>query len=408
MMLIKIAWRNIWRSKLRSSVVLLAIASGLIGGLFTSAWMNGLAKRRVKDAFSIETAHIQFHHPEFADNFDVKKTINLSNEKLDEISKIKGVKAVTSRIKTQAMAATANKNSGVTIVGINPETEKNVFKLYEKIDSVNGDFFETEKRNSIVISKALAKELKVKLKSKIVLTFQDYKGEITGAAFKVIGIYKTDNRPWDKMHVFVKDKDLRRVLELPENQSHEIDILLDNSANASIVSEQLQSKYPDVLCEDWSDIQPYLKFISEYMDVYMGIFMIIILAALGFGIVNTMLMVILERTKELGMLMAIGMSKARIFYMIMLETVFLSLVGAVIGEFISMLVINYYGTAGLDFSAWADGLESVGYSAISYPELEIFRYLQITVLVVVTGILASIYPAIKALKLNPVEALRTE
>ena len=80
MLLIKIAWRNIWRSKLRSAVVMLAIASGLVGGLFSSAWMNGMAKQRVKDTFSIETAHIQFHNPEFADNFDVKKTILSSPE----------------------------------------------------------------------------------------------------------------------------------------------------------------------------------------------------------------------------------------------------------------------------------------------------------------------------------------
>ncbi|MCK5906441.1 MAG: ABC transporter permease, partial [Flavobacteriales bacterium] len=257
MMLLKIAWRNIWRSKLRSAVVLLAIASGLVGGLFSSAWMNGMANQRVDNAFSIETAHIQFHNPKFADNFDIKRTINSTDEKLKELSETDGIKAATSRIKVQAMAATANKNSGVTIVGVNPKTEKEVFELYNKIDSTNGDFFESKKRNPIVISKALAKELKAKLKSKIVLTFQDYNGEITGAAFKVIGIYKTQNSPWDKMHVFVKDSDLRKVLDLPEGQTHEIDILLDDFTQATAISKQLQEKYPDILSEDWAEIQPY-------------------------------------------------------------------------------------------------------------------------------------------------------
>jgi ABC-type lipoprotein release transport system permease subunit len=406
-MLIKIAWRNIWRSKLRSVVVLLAISSGLVGGLFSSAWMNGMANQRVRNAFSIETAHIQLHNPHFADNYDVKKTITSTSEKLKDLSEIKGVKAVTSRIKTQAMAATANKNTGVTIVGVNTKTEREVFKLYNKIDSIDGDFLESEKRNPIVISKALAEDLKVKLKSKIVLTFQDFNGEITGAAFKVVGIYKTQNSPWDKVHVFVKDKDLRSVLDLPENQSHEIDIIVDDYTQADEISASIQKKYDDVLSEDWSQIQPYLSFISDYMDVMMGIFIVIILAALGFGIVNTMLMVILERTKELGMLMAIGMSKQRIFKMIMLETVFLAVVGAVVGEFISMLLIAYYGVVGINIASLAEGLESVGYSATSYPILETYKYLQITVMVVITGILASIYPAVKALKLHPVEAIRT-
>ncbi len=407
MLLIKIAWRNIWRSKLRSSVVMLAIASGLIGGLFSSAWMNGMAKQRVNDTFAIETAHIQFHNPEFSDNFDVKKTILTTNSKLEELSKTEGIKAVTSRLKTSAMAATANNNMGVTIVGVHPKTEKEVFGLYQKIDSSSGDFFDTKKRNSIVVSRALAKELKVKLKSKIVLTFQDYNGKITGAAFKVIGIYKTTNSVWDKMHVFVKDTDLRKVLELPEDQSHEIDILLDDYNQAELISEQLQIKYPDILSEDWSEIQPYINFITKYMDVMMGVFMLIILGALGFGIVNTMLMVILERTRELGMLMAIGMTKKRVFAMIMFETIFLALVGALVGEFISMLLINHYGKTGIDLSSMADGLEAIGYSALTFPALESFKYVQITVMIFVTGVLASIYPAIKALKLDPANAIRT-
>ena len=154
-------------------------------------------------------------------------------------------------------------------------------------------------------------------------------------------------------------------------------------------------------------MSPYLSLMSGYMDTMMGLFMIIILGALGFGIVNTMLMVVLERTKELGMLMAVGMNKRKVFLMIMLETIFLALVGAVIGEILSVLLINYFNKAGIDLSSVAEGMESVGYAAITYPILEGYRYIQITVLVICTGIIASIYPALKALKLHPAEALRS-
>lgn len=407
MMLIKIAWRNIWRSRLRSIVVIFAIASGLLGGLFASAWMNGMATQRVKDIFSIETAHIQIHHPEFADNFDVRKTIPDIKNKIKEISTTSGVKAVTIRLKSTGMAATANKNTGVTINGVDPESEMQVFSLFEKIDSIDGNFFLSNKKNSIVISKALAKELNAKLKSKIVLTFQDYNGEITGAAFKVTGLFKTANSPWDKMNVFVQNKDLRKVMEIPMDQAHEIDILLNDYSQAESISSTFNKKFPDSISEDWSEIQPYVNFITSYMDVMMGIFMVIILAALGFGIVNTMLMVILERTRELGMLMAIGMTKKRVFIMILLETVLLALVGAVLGEIISILIINYYGSSGIDLSSMAEGLEAVGYNPVTYPYLESYRYVQITILVIITGVLASLYPAIKALKLDPANAIRT-
>ncbi|MCA0933743.1 FtsX-like permease family protein [Lutimonas saemankumensis] len=407
MVLTKIAWRSIWRSKLRSSVVIFAIASGLLGGLFSSAWMNGMAKQRVENTFVYETGHMQMHHPDYAENKDVKKTITEVNTKIRELLDYPGVRAVTKRVLVTGMSATANKNMGVNIVGVDPLEEKEVFRIYQRIDSLSGNFFDAEKKNSIVISKALADELKARLKSKIVLTFQDYNGEITGAAFKVVGLFKTDNNPWDQTHVFVRNQDLARVLEMPENQAHEIVMVLDDFEQAGAMVTGLQSKFPDDKVEDWAEISPYLSLMSGYMDTMMGLFMVIILGALGFGIVNTMLMVVLERTKELGMLMAIGMTRKRVFMMIMLETIFLAMVGAIVGELISMFVINYYNESGIDLTFVGEGMESVGYAAITYPMLEGYRYIQITILVVVTAVIASIYPAIKALKLHPAEAIRS-
>ena len=407
MVLFKIAWRSIWRSKMRSAVVIFAIASGLLGGLFSSAWMNGMAQQRVKNTFAYEIGHIQLHNPSYAENNDVKKTIKNTSDKLSILDTIKGVSGVTERILVTGMSATANKNMGVNIIGVDPLQEKQVFEIYKKIDSASGDFFETKKKNSIVISRALADELKARLKSKIVLTFQDYNGEITGAAFKVVGIFKTDNNPWDKMHVFVKNDDLRRLLALPEDESHEIVLLLDDFEQAEVLAGNLQNRLTDVKIEDWAEVSPYLSLMSGYMDMMMGLFMVIILGALGFGIVNTMLMVVLERTRELGMLMAIGMNKRRVFIMIMLETICLALVGALFGEILSVIIINYFNKTGIDLSSVAEGMESVGYAVVTYPMLEPYRYLQITVLVIITSVLASIYPAFKALKLHPAEAIRT-
>jgi len=406
-MLFKIAWRNIWRSKLRSTVVIFAIASGLIGGLGASAWMNGMAKQRIKNSFDFQIANIQLHNPNFSVNLDVKKTIDSVDQKISYIKKITGVKAVTERLKTSAMASTANKNVGVTVIGVNSKTEKEVFSLYKTIDSLSGNFFDTHSKNGIVISKALAKELKAKLHSKIVLTFQDFNGELTGAAYKIVGLFKTSDSNWDKSNVFVNNAGFASILGIPANQCHEIDITLNDYTKAPIISKEIQKKYPEILSEDWAQIDPYTSLLNNVMGVMMGVFMMIILAALGFGIVNTMLMVILERTKEIGMLMAIGLNKKKLFIVIMLETIFLSLVGAIVGELISMLLIRYFGVVGIDLSSMQQGLESVGYSAITYPTLEFIRYIQITIMVIITGILASIYPALKALKLNPAEAIRT-
>jgi len=182
MVLTKIAWRSIWRSKLRSAVVIFAIASGLLGGLFSSAWINGMAKQRVENTFIYEIGHMQMHHPDYAENKDVKKTIQSTQKKLEELKTVPGIQAVTQRVLVTGMSATANKNMGVSIVGVDPKSETDIFQINKKIDSSSGVFFKSNKKNQIVISRALAKELKAKLKSKIVLTFQDYNGEITGVS----------------------------------------------------------------------------------------------------------------------------------------------------------------------------------------------------------------------------------
>ena len=135
---------------------------------------------------------------------------------------------------------------------------------------------------------------------------------------------------------------------------------------------------------------------------------LIILAALAFGIVNTMLMVVLERTRELGMLTAIGMNKKKVFRMIMTESVFLSLTGGITGMIVSWLLISITSRQGIKLFSMQEGLEAMGFSAHIYPSINLEFFLIVTVLIIITGVLSSVYPALKALKLDPAEALRTE
>jgi putative ABC transport system permease protein len=147
---------------------------------------------------------------------------------------------------------------------------------------------------------------------------------------------------------------------------------------------------------------------TDLTQKYYAVFMAVILAALAFGIVNTMLMVVLERTKELGMLTAIGMNKRRVFNMIMLESVFLSMVGGVAGMIVSKLIISITAARGINFANYTEGLEALGFTAHIYPAITPLFFITVTLLIIATGVLSSIYPALKALKLDPAEALRTE
>jgi ABC-type lipoprotein release transport system permease subunit len=206
----------------------------------------------------------------------------------------------------------------------------------------------------------------------------------------------------------VQKEDLAALTGLGPEEYHQLVIRLTDLESTESVTASLANKFPDLEVMHWKQIQPDLAMMTDMVQKFYAVFMVIILAALAFGIVNTMLMVVLERTKELGMLTAIGMNKKRVFNMIMLESIFLSLVGGVVGMIISKVLISTTAQKGINFANYAEGMEAMGYPAHIYPVISTSFFITVTILIILTGILSSVYPAVKALKLDPAEALRTE
>ena len=405
-MIWSVSWRNVWRSKTRSLVIISAIALGVFAGVYTIAFMLGWVNQRVDNVIKTEVSHIQIHHANYIQTSEVEDYITNINTLKKSIESKPNVENVSSRIIATCMISSAETGSGVQMIGIDPEIEKRVTNLYTKI--IDGAYFEGVKRNPIVIGEKLAKKLKVKVRSKIVVTVAEMDGTLSGGSFRVAGIFKTANSTYDEMRAFVRMEDLQNLIKIEDNVAHELAIRMTENDMEDELAAQLKTEYPNLQTLTWTELMPDMKMLNESMQFMMYIFVVIILLALGFGIVNTMLMVILERVKELGMLMAVGMNKLRVFTMIVLETIFLSLVGGVIGIAFAVGLTIITSKTGVDLSLWADGLSSAGFDTMVYPTIGIDSVVTITILVIITSILSAIYPARKAIKLNPAEAIRIE
>ena len=402
--LIKISWRNVWRNKLRSFVVIISVVFGLLGGIIMIAMSYGLNEERMNNAVKTYLSHIQIHNKSFSEEYNIKHTIDNLEGIKNAINNDSRVVSYSKRIILNGMLSNSNGSYGIQVKGVDPIEEVKVTNTYEKV--IEGEYFKSEKENTILVGKKLAERLNLKLKSKVVITFQDENYELTSLLYRVEGIFRSGNSRYDEANVFVKNVSITK--NLPNFSGyHEIPILLTDIELRNQVKNDLISKNSNNLIEGWDDISKDLAYANEMLAAVLYIFMMIILSGLSFGIVNTMLMAILERRKEIGMLMSIGMSRFKIFLMISFETMFLSIVALPIGLIISYSIVEYYSVVGIDLSIVEAGLENFGVGTRLYFKVPNQEYFIVAIMVFVISIISSIFPSVRALKINPVEATKT-
>ncbi len=401
-MILKMSWRNIWRSPLRSLVVMGAITIGTWAIIFLMSFSFGMVKSYVNNAIRMETSHIQIHTPAFKEDREVGNLLPEAESKLATIKSSAEVEAATVRTILNAMLVAPKGTRGVIARGIDENEEIKVTEIDQQI--VEGSYFGKGK-NQVLMGKSLAEKLGLKIRKKVVLQFQNLDGEITAGAFRIVGLIDSGNKMRDDGSVFVRRGDLNRLIG-SEKAGHEIAIFLKDAEQIQAKTAALKTDYSNDLIESYTEISPDIKLYETQIGTSFAVFVGIFMLALIFGIINTMLMAVLERTRELGMLMSVGMNKGRVFGMIVLETLMLGLVAAITGMILGWITIQYFSGSGIDLSSFSAGLKQFGMSTIIYPALDGAYYLQLTISIIITTLLASLYPAYKAIKLRPVEAVR--
>jgi ABC-type lipoprotein release transport system permease subunit len=355
-------------------------------------------------AINTYLADIQIHNKEFSKEYSLSDTISNIHYLEEKLKNDNRVKSYSKRTVINGMLSNSTGSYGVNVLGIDPEFEIKVTSVYTKI--VEGDYFESKRENTMIVGKKLADKLNLRLRSKVVITFQDVNGYITSLLFRIEGIFKSGNSMFDDYNVFVKNNSI--FSNLPDlNGYHEIPILTINDDVTESLKLDLQKIDNTLDVKFWGDIAVELAYANKMMNTSLYIFMLIVLSGLSFGIINTMLMAILERKKEIGMLMSIGMSKVYIFLMICLETVFLSLVAIPFSVLITYITIDYFSVSGIDLSIVGSGLENFGIGTILYLKLPYEYYFNLSLLVILISFISSMFPAIRALKINPAEATKS-
>jgi|JRYF01.1.fsa_nt_gb ABC-type lipoprotein release transport system permease subunit len=407
MMLIKIAWRNIWRNPTRSLVVIFSLVIGIWATVFILAVSDSLHAESLKEGIEYKYGHLQIHSTAFKKRQELGNTIPGALEILEEIQKDPDVKAATARVLTAGMIASAGYSSNIEIRGVMPDGEEKTTLLKTRL--TGGEYLDIDKRNPVVIGEKLAEKLKVGIGKKVVLTFESPSADLVSTTFRVAGTFTATQVREEETMVFVRLDDLTRLADM-SGQANEIVVKLNDPGKLDAYIAGLKNRLAntDLAIENWQQAAPDMAMVSDMIYQMDIIVTTIVLIVLAFGIVNTMLMVVLERFKELGILMAVGMNKLRVFSMILFETIFLSLAGGAGGMLLGFLTIKLVYRTGINLSLFSEGLSGWGFQEVVHPELGFRVYGIITVAVILTAVLASFYPALRALSLNPSEAIRKE
>ncbi len=400
----RIAWRNILRNRRRSLILVISITIGVIAMVLTDAFSIGMMRQMLTNQIGADAGYIQIHQKGYQRNPTLKNSVTNTDEIRVALAKITSSCDVSERQRTFGLVSSAYNSSGVSIVGVVPRQEKEVTTICKYI--LNGAYL-SGVSSEIIISTSIAQKLRVGLGDKVVIMASRLDGSVGSEACRVVGIFETFDSGFDQAHVYIPLQTAQQMLGATGRISEFIVNPVD-SRQTEAIAEELKAELPqeyEVLT--YRQMLPLLVMQIHLYDEIIYVFYAIIGIALIFGIVNTMLMAVMERTQEFGIDMAIGMSNKRIFTMILTEAFDLGMIGTATGLVISFAALIPLLHTGWDLSIFSESLKSFGVGTTIYPVLAASSLINTIMFIPLSAVIAALYPAVRAVKLQPAEAIRS-
>jgi ABC-type lipoprotein release transport system permease subunit len=397
-----LAWRNLWRNHRRTIVMVSAITIGVWAMIFMTALMRGMVNDMVRDGIRALPGHVQVHHPEFRNDPSILNLIPMSDSALTEAFSRAGFDGWSSRVRVPGIISSERESRGVTLIGVDPELERSLDAIGS--DVAEGRNLEDVNDGGVIIGRKLADKLDTELGKRIVLMSQDPDNEIADRGYRVVGLYEAHLEQVEESFVFAGKTTLQKMLGI-EGKVSEVAVLTADYRDLEEVTEQVAALAgDDVEVLPWQQLNSYLGSMLKVMDGFVLVWMIVIFLALSFGLVNTLVMAVFERIREIGLMLALGMRPSSILGQIIVESSLLLVIGLVLGNVLAWASVVPLKD-GIDISAVAQGMEMFGASSILYPEQTLQDTITANVVVLVLGFFASLSPAWRASRYEPIEAI---
>lgn len=400
-LMIVLGWRNLWRHPRRTIVMLFAITLGIWFMVISAAMMRGVMEQQLHSTIYDLTGHAQIHTVGYRDDPAIEHSMPVPSESLLGVLKRQEVKQWAARVRLPAIVVSERESRGVILLGIDPLHEKGLSFIGDPV--VAGRGLESMNDTGIIIGRRMAEKLETRIGKRIVVMSQDKDNEIADRGFRIVGLFQAELAATETAYIFTGLTTAQKMLGMG-NDISEISLITSSREGLDPLVARLKVAAPHLESLSWQQLQPLIVSAMKVYDTFMIVWFLIIFSAMAFGLTNTMLMSVFERTRELGLFQALGMRPRFIVGHVMIESFILLVTGISLGIFAAWLTTLAL-VDGIDLSAFAQGMEQFHMASVLYFDIQPPDILKAAGLVLLLGLLASLYPAMRAARFVPVEAI---